>query len=281
MAVAQAKVLPFEIASTRDIDPPPFVYMSVARQIQALCAAAHDERGIVVTKGPPGLGKTWALRRFSDEHENAIVVKVDPGSSKRGATAIGTMQLIVEALRKRYEGDTRRYSLSNAYWTMRKMVHDTIVDHFPCMNDWEDARLTLIFDEAQYLSREAVEMLRYWNDEEDSATPFPVGLVFVGNDEFSLQEDASGYSAISGAVRSRAMFLESLSYADVSNEDLALLLQSRGISDVGAITDFTRFHCDTRVPRDLRAIEHRIKRIKRRAAGDPITATTVREVLAI
>lgn len=282
MAAVEAKVLPFAPPVARETLPPPFVMMSVARQVLALCAAAHDERAIVVAKGPPGVGKTWALRMFADEADRAILVTVDPGSSKRGATAIGTMQLVAEALRQRFEGRSGRGTLSNAYWSMRKIVYDVIEEYYGHNEeDWEWQRLTLIFDEAQYLSREAIEMLRYWNDGVNSATPFPVGLVFVGNDEFSLQDGVAGESIISGAVRSRALAIETLEYADVADEDLALFLQSRGVADRDAIAEIARFLSSPRIPRDLRWIEQKIKRLKLRAGDDPITATIVRDVLAI
>jgi hypothetical protein len=71
-------------------------------------------------------------------------------------------------------------------------------------------RLTLVFDEAQNLSREAIEVMRFWNDADRCYAPFPLGLVFVGNNEFSLQVDGDGQSPISSSrlagARSRSRF---------------------------------------------------------------------------
>lgn len=77
--------------------------------------------------------------------------------------------------------------------------------------------------------------LRFWNDRDRTATPFPVGLAFIGNPEFSLDRKHGVESVISGAVRSRAMFIESLDYLHLSEADLQLFVRSRGVTDSGAI----------------------------------------------
>lgn len=264
-------------------DERPFVETSIARQLLSRLSLTHEERGISVIAGPWGIGKTTSLKAFAAAHESVcVLVKVDPGSSKRGATPIAVMQLAIEAMRP-LRGRSDRASLSNAYWTLRQMLHNSLCDLFEAdaHNLGYQPRFTFILDEAQFLSRDAIEMLRFWNDGDRGATPFPVGLAFVGNNEFALHEDVSGQSVISGAVRSRALFIESLEYADVSNADLTLFLRSRGITDADAINAFISYFSGPRVRRDLRNAERFISVFKRRAGDDPVTAEIVRSVLNV
>jgi hypothetical protein len=143
----------------------------------------------------------------------------------------------------------------------------------------EQPRFTFIFDEAQYLSREAIEMLRYWNDTDRTTTPIPVAIVFIGNNEFSLEEDSAGQSVISGAVRSRAFFIEPLDYADITDQDLILFAQSRGVTDAGAIAEIVRYYSSPRISRDLRHVERILATLSRRSNGAPVTAATVHEFI--
>ncbi|CAN5475745.1 hypothetical protein BH09PSE4_BH09PSE4_06920 [soil metagenome] len=259
----------------------PFVETSIARLLRARLTVTHEERGITVISGPWGIGKTTALDAFEEDHEGqCVVVKIDPGSSKRGATPIAVMQLAIEAMRP-LSGRSERATLSNAYWTLRQMVYDSL-----CRNFGEDAhnveympRFTFIFDEAQFLSKDAIEMLRFWNDGDRGTTPFPVGLVFVGNNEFALKEDASGNSVLSGAVRSRLLFEEQLEYANVSDLDLTLFVQSRGITDPAAIGEFVSYFSRGR-RRDLRNAERHVTFCKRRAGDGPVTVEIVRGLLS-
>jgi len=140
--------------------------------------------------------------------------------------------------------------------------------------------LTLIFDEAQYVSREAIEMLRYWNDGERTITPFPVGLIFIGNSEFALQEDGSGRSVLSGAVRSRALFVETLEYEDITAADVASFMHSRGSYEPDAISLIVSYFQQRRVRRDLRNMIRLDNVFRRRTGGATVTLDVVKTVLA-
>ena len=257
----------------------PYVPTSIARHLQSRLQVTHDERGIAVISGPWGIGKTTAINAFAAEHcHDCVVVKVEQ-TTKKGASAVATMQYTLEAMRPML-GKTERSILSNSYWALRQRVHRYLTGYFGEQTaEPPFPSFTFIFDEAQYLSREAIEMLRYWNDTDRTTTPFPVGLFFVGNEEFSLEEDASGHSVISGAVRSRALFIESLEYDFVSDTDLTLFAQSRGITDPGAITALVKYYSGRKVKRDLRNVERLIATIRRRASSGPITAATVNSIL--
>jgi hypothetical protein len=142
-------------------------------------------------------------------------------------------------------------------------------------------RLTLVFDEAQYLSPDAIEMLRYWNDGDRTVTPFPLGLAFVGNSEFALEEDASGQSHISGAVRSRALFVETLAYEDLTDEDLRSVMESRGGYEPDAMALIIRQFAGRRVRRDLRSIIRLDEALRGQSPRATISASLVRAELAL
>jgi hypothetical protein len=140
--------------------------------------------------------------------------------------------------------------------------------------------LSFVFDEAQYLSREAIEMLRYWNDGDRTITPFPVGLIFIGNSEFALEENGSGQSALSGAVRSRALFVEALDYEDVTSADVSSFMHSRGPYEPDAVSLVVAYFQQRRVRRDMRNMVRLDEVFRRRSGGAAVTLDTVRAVLA-
>jgi hypothetical protein len=259
------------------------VETSVVRFIQARLELTHQERAICVISGPWGIGKTTAVDSFVREKAGACaVVKVEQGSSKRGASPVAVLQQSLEAIRP-HIGRSPRAALSNAYWSLRQMIYNYL-------GEWRsenDCRLapdqhplfTIIFDEAQYLSREAIEMLRYWNDGDRTITPFPVGLVFVGNSEFALEENAAGQSALSGAVRSRALFVEALEYSDVTDADIISFMASRGPYEPDAMSLVLSYFQRPRVRRDVRSMIRLDNLFRRRSQGAPISLETVQTAL--
>jgi len=142
-----------------------------------------------------------------------------------------------------------------------------------------ESHLSIVFDEAQYLSSDAIEMLRFWNDPDRTVAPFPIGLIFIGNSEFALEEKAGGQSVISGAVRSRALFIETLGYEDVLDEDIATFIKSRGTYDNEAIALLLSHFRQRRVRRDFRNFIRLDDALQRRAQGAPVSATMVSSVL--
>jgi len=259
-----------------------------ARLMLSRMELTHEERGITVISGPWGIGKTTAIDTFAKQHEyECAVVKVEPGPTKRGATCGGVMQRVVEALRRMNDRPTGT-QLSNSTWTLRQMIYNLLSDICDvdiCRSEFAEGSrsvwpmFTFIFDEAQYLSKEAIDLLRFWNDQDRTSTPFPVGLIFVGNNEFAMAESLGGESVLSGAVRSRLLFELPLSYAHLSDTDLTLFAQSRGILDTGAIREFVTYFSQPRVKRDLRTAERLLKLCRRHAQDGQITQSIVREIL--
>ncbi|QCI93444.1 ATP-binding protein [Novosphingobium sp. EMRT-2] len=263
-------------------DALPFVDTSIARQLLARMTITHEERGISVISGPWGIGKTTAIDAFARDHEfECLVIKVEPGAHKRGATYGDVMKRVVEALRglRDLPAGTQ---ISNSTWTLRQMIYTHLTELFDYPRYYESGSapaFTFIFDEAQYLSREAIEALRFWNDSDRGTTPFPVGLIFVGNNEFALAESLGGESVISGAVRSRLLFEVPLTYAHVSDADLATFAQSRGVIEKSAIEAFLTYFSKPRIARDLRQAERKLSSCRRRAGEGPISADIINSVL--
>ena len=258
-------------------DHRPFLPTTVARLMLSRMRMTHEETGIAVISGPWGIGKTTAIDAFAAEFEDqCAIIKVEPGTTRRGASGGKVMQGVVEALRA-LNGKPLGTQLSNATWTLRQMIHANLSELFD--PDCIQPRFSLIFDEAQNLSREAIDILRFWNDRDRTTTPFPVGLIFVGNNEFAMAESLGGESVLSGAVRSRLLFEEQLTYAHVNEADLRLFAQANGLSDHSALNDFVEFFNHSRVKPNLHIAATKLKICRRFAGDEPISHSIVRKVL--
>lgn len=262
----------------------PIVQTSVVRFIQTRLQVTHQDRAICVISGPWGIGKTTAVEAFARANSDCcLIVKIEQGSMTRGASPVFVLQQTIETLRP-IIGRSQRASLSNAYWSLRQMLYNCMREWRAYLNEREapcgSQPLSIIFDEAQYLSRDAIEMLRFWNDEDRTVMPEPVGLMFLGNSEFALRESASAPSVLSGAVRSRALFLETLTYGDVSDEDVSQFLRSKGEYEDEALVLLLRHFKQPRVRRDFRSMDRIDRSIRRQEGSKPISAESVRAFFA-
>jgi hypothetical protein len=259
-----------------------FLATSVARGLIARLTATHERRRISVFAGPPGIGKTTAIDEFARRHAGEVaVVKV----ARRNAREVLVLQHTLEALRH-LTGSSFTHA-PGLVWEVRNVLFNAAcafagMDPGAARRGEYDLavgpRLTLIFDEAQNLSREAIESLRYWNDPDRCYAPFPLGLAFVGNNEFSLAENG-GDSVISLAVADRALFIQTLDYADVADEDLELFIAARGDCEPAAVTALVRAFRGPRAQRSLRRLSDLIDTVHDDAGGRMISADDVRRGL--
>ena len=262
-----------------------FVATSIARRLIARMQATHERRRISVFSGPPGIGKTTAIDEFVRRRPGEVaVVKV----SRRNAREVLVLQHTLEAMR-RLAGSTFEHAPSSI-WDLRN-------DLFGAVCHWAGAepilarrgeydaaafpRLTIVFDEAQNLSREAIDGLRYWNDADRCYAPFPLALVFVGNNEFSLSGATASESVISAAVADRALYLQTFDYDDVTDDDLALFIDARRDLDANALAAVVRSFRTPRALRSLRRVGDLLDDLDEIAGSAAISVETVRQALEL
>jgi DNA transposition AAA+ family ATPase len=258
------------------VEPETFVPTSIARRLIARMRATHERRRISIFSGPPGLGKTTAIDAFqSSGLDGVVVVKV----ANRPAREVIVLQHMLEAFRQ-MTADARR-GVPSSIWELRKYLRQE-VEAWAARASEEPAatpQLTFVFDEAQNLSRNAIEVLRYWNDADRCYAPFPVGLIFVGNSEFALQAGQGGESAISAAVADRALYVQTLEYADLTDEDIDMFLRAQGLADASARATIVRYLRTSRTPRSLRRVIDLLEDVACLADGRAMTASVVQQAL--
>jgi len=247
--------------------------------------ATHLQQRISVFAGPPGIGKTTAIDVFARRVSgNVAVVKM----ARQSAREVLALQHLLDSVRRLSGAVSTEFPVSA--WQLRNAVYCALCQ-------WAEAdpakarrgeylkgdfpQLTVVFDEAQNLSRNAIEALRYWNDPDRCYAPFPLGLVFVGNSEFSLQTDVDGQSTISAAVADRALYVQTFDYDDVTDDDLRLFIEHRGVIDSGAVTALLRYFRTSRAARSLRQVGNLLDEIVAVAKRREVTSDIVREVLGL
>jgi hypothetical protein len=252
-----------------------FVPTTVGSTMLAMLRKVHQHRRIAIFAGPPGIGKTTAVQAFAEEHAGSVIVLKLDRTGKQGTGARIVMQEAAKALSALMGLGSYVYLDT---FQVRRQLAELIRQYGLVLNE---PRLTLVFDEAQNLSRDAIETLRYWNDEDRCFAPFSIGLVFVGNSEFALSPGKGGKSVISGAVADRARYIESFDYSSVENDDLRLILAAHGITDARIVAAVIAHYATGRQSRSLRSlVDYKIPLMKDLAGDQPIQIHHAQEALA-
>jgi DNA transposition AAA+ family ATPase len=263
-----------------------YVATSIANTLIPRMRRTHERRRIAVFSGPPGIGKSTAIERFRADEDPCVAVVAVPPGPRTGLKPVAALQLAIEALRGLdIHGDSGS-RIPASYAEQRSAMFNMVcrwagIDPYRVRraNDpVEAASLTIVFDEAQNLSREAIEALRFINDAKGGFSPFPLGLIFVGNNEFILKSDRFGQSALSDAVADRALFSEAYAYSDVTDDDLILFLEARGLTAPEALRLTVRYFA-SRTNRSFRRVSDLLDELMEEAEGAFITATIARIVL--
>jgi len=256
-----------------------FVPTSVGTSMLTMLRKVHEQRRIAIFSGPPGIGKTTAINTFSEEQKgNVVVIKLNR-TGKTGMGARMVMQKIIMAIRE-ITTDYNNYVYHDTYQVQRQLSQ-LIGLWAEQMGASNLPHRTIIFDEAQCLSRDAIETLRYWNDVDRCYGPVPIGLVFVGNNEFALSSSKGKKSVISDAVADRARYIEEFDYSCVENDDIKMILEAHGIADSRAISAVIKHYSSSRTSRSLRSlVDYKIPLMRDLSGGGVIDASIVAEALA-
>lgn len=267
---------------------PEYASTPIAQALLARFSRVHRYRSIGVLSGPPGIGKTTAAMRFVADHPGEALLITMPAAGAKGLNPLAASKLILDALwdagcdrfAKPQEPGGRYVRLAGSFsHAVRAFVG---LDYL--IREIEDraapARLTIVLDEAQNLSRDAIELLRYLNDEGSGFAPFQVALVFMGNNEFALRADARGHSAVSAAVADRALFVESLTYQDLTREDLSLILEGR-LEIADDALELALSHLMSRPDRSFRTATRLCIEFREEAAASGATTIAREHVAAV
>ena len=119
------------------------------------------------------------------------------------------------------------------------------------------------------------------NDQGGGYSPFPIAISFVGNNRFNLKSEGRVESVLEDQVRDRLLYTEVFSYADVLDADLSMFFEQEGLVDKEALRLTLQYFDSGRIDRSFRRAEDFLADLQEEADGEPITATTVRHLLAL
>lgn len=261
---------------------PSYLQTNVMRRLVSRMQRTHDRRRASFFVGPPGIGKTTAIEAFRRANPGGVaVVKV----MKRGLTGPQALQQLLLGLRSIREAGTgyltsatsevQRYVAQEIYKLGNGLARDQDPALFP--------HITMVFDEAQRLTNGAIDALRDYNEPHFLCRgTFPIGMIFVGNNELSLKAENGGASILDEGMADRLLYRDRLTYDDVERADLELFVRSMGVSDCGAVSAIiATFFGQFSQQRSFRRVGDFIDELKDEAMGEPVTASTVRQVLGL
>lgn len=177
---------------------PPFQRTPTAVEVQTVCMYAQALKDFGVIVGPPGGGKTWALKDYRKNNPNVWLVTVEPLIK----TASAIMQEICTVMGVAEKSTTR---LPRA------------IDRFT-----EDKQGLLIVDEGQILDVAALEQLRALNKDGEGLAIVICGNVgILSKLEGLSKSNAQLYSRVGG----RKLFNGS------THDDISAILAAWGVDD--------------------------------------------------
>lgn len=260
----------------------PRIEATVLRRLVTRMQRTHDRRRASFFVGPPGIGKSTAIEAFRAAQPGQVMVT---RVVKRGATGPQMLQQLLLALRLRREHVTRY--VTNATAEVQRYVDMEIGKACDGLTRDDDPSrfplLTVVFDEAQRLTNGAIDALRDYNEPHYLCRgAFPLGMIFVGNNELSLQAQSGGASIIDEGMADRLLYRDRLSYDDIEREDIERYAQSLGVTDNGAVRAIVAaFAGPFAQQRSFRRISDLIEELRDEALDGPITRETVKAVLAL
>jgi DNA transposition AAA+ family ATPase len=236
-----------KVVSARAVSPQ-WMRTETAEAIWSMLAFAQHSPDIAVIASAPGVGKTATARAYRGAGSNVWIATMDPdlGSPAKMMSEIATSL----GLQVR----------NNA--TVRRDIGERIAN----------TGGLLIVDEAQYLSRAALDMLRSLHDRYD------VGLALMGNHGFfagvAVSRASDGFAQFFSRVGARRCF------EGPRQGDVARLLDAWGVEDAEARRFLTAVAAK---PGALRALDKCVKAGIALAAGDgeALSARHLKEAWAV
>lgn len=221
-----------------------YVATSISTAVMTFAHAAHQRRRIAVMAGPPGIGKSKAIEVLMQTLAGTCVVAKIGGKDNSATLALQTIATQLRMLSDPASSgwvpggrtDLRRHIFASLCVARRVNVTHARARIYPAE---AFGRMTIVFDEAQSLSSNAIEVLRFLN--EPDSQPIPLGLVFIGNQEFAMAPKGAGQSVLTAAVADRAAYIEEFDYDDVLDDDLILYAEARGLTDSSALDAVVEF----------------------------------------
>ena len=261
-------------------EPPSVATTSIFVSLQSRLAQVHANGKMGAFAGPPGIGKTTAIRCFARSRPLQVAL---PLVRREGASPTTVLQAMLAAVRT-VNGSDARHTPNDAR-RVEGYLETAIKDwsrHATRQRHWDDeapVKLSLVFDEAQSLGSKMIDMLRFWNDGTESVPS--LGIVFVGNDQFRLNTSDAGPSFLSAPVASRTgRNRKTWTYADVTDDDVRLVAMARGVDDAHALEALVERCHRTPGQRDLRILNEDLDRAFQLARGAPITGALIVRLLA-
>lgn len=258
-----------------------FIKTSIHRRLFSRMEKTHRARRASIFVGPPGIGKSTAIQAFQTANPDTVVVA---RIMRRGVTRTQVLEQLWLALRSR-TGQEKVYATTSFARTqhnvdveIEKVAHnlrrDDDIEKFPL--------LTVVFDEAQRLTNDAIDVLRDYNEPHGLCRgTFLLGMIFVGNNELSLSPSDNGMSILDMGMADRLKYADRLSYDDVEPADVRQFALANGVDDKGAVEAIVRFFFSgDGQQRSFRKVADLIDELRDEALGEPITAATVAAVLS-
>ena len=264
-----------------------YISTSISRAILSRLDRVHRRRKIGIYAGPPGIGKTITLEQFRAEHTGRVAITTLLPGPKGGVGAVMAGHLMLKAIGAVVGmgwGEVRpvgRMDLTSA-------LHNAICDWAEVPVDkrrrggkvQEVPPLTMVFDEAQYISKDALEFLRHIFDAKTSHTPVKVSMFFIGNAEFSLAPLASGNNVFSDSFGDRCFEPETWNYDHVTDDDLRLVADQLCQIDSDGL-EYVLAHFARRRDRSFRRLTELLDELVEEAGGQSITRPHVAAVLGL
>jgi hypothetical protein len=258
-----------------------FIKTSIYQRLITRMEKTHRARRASIFVGPPGIGKSTAITAFKMANpDNVLVIRI----MRRGVTRTQVLEQLWLALRAR-TGREMTYATTSFARTQHNvdveierasngLRRDDDLEKFPL--------LTVVFDEAQRLTNDAIDVLRDYNEPHYFCRgTFPLGMIFVGNNELSLSPSDNGMSILDMGMADRLKYADRLSYDDVEKDDIRRFVKAHGVDNEGAVEAVVRFFFGgDGQQRSFRKIADLIDELRDEALDEPITAETVAAVLS-